>query len=67
MRIIAKRTLRAFWIRYPDAEEPLLAWYREVEKADWEEPAQVKEKYQEREFCKGQQSDLQRARATTTA
>jgi mRNA interferase HigB len=53
MRIIAKRTLRAFWIRYPDAEEPLLAWYREVEKADWEEPAQVKEKYRSASFVKG--------------
>ena len=31
MRIIAKSTLRAFWRRHPDAEEPLLAWYREME------------------------------------
>ena len=23
---------------HPNAEEPLLAWYREVEKADWEGP-----------------------------
>jgi mRNA interferase HigB len=45
MRIIAKRTLREFWEGYPDAEEPLLAWYREVEKADWGGPAEVKEKY----------------------
>jgi mRNA interferase HigB len=45
MRIIAKKTLREFWIRYPDAEDPLLAWYREVEKEDWSNPAQVKQKY----------------------
>ena len=45
MRIIAKRTLREFWERYEDAEEPLLAWYREVEKEDWDTPAKVKEKY----------------------
>jgi mRNA interferase HigB len=45
MRVIAKRTLREFWLRYPDAEEPLLAWYREVEKEDWSNPAQVKQKY----------------------
>lgn len=45
MRIIAKRTLREFWERYPDAEEPLLAWYREVEKEDWDSPAGVKAKY----------------------
>lgn len=45
MRIIAKRTLRQFWERYPDAEEPLLAWYREVEGEDWDGPAKVKAKY----------------------
>lgn len=45
MRIIAKRTLREFWERYPDAEGPLLSWYREVEKEDWDTPTKVKEKY----------------------
>jgi mRNA interferase HigB len=53
MRIIAKRTLRAFWIRYPDAEAPLLAWYREVLKADCEGPVQVKEKYRSASFVRG--------------
>jgi mRNA interferase HigB len=53
MRIIAKSTLRAFWQRYPDAEEPLLAWYRETEKADWESPARVKEKYGSASFVGG--------------
>jgi mRNA interferase HigB len=53
VRIIAKGTLRAFWERHPDAEEPLLAWYREVEKADWSEPSQVKEKYRNASFVKG--------------
>ena len=32
MRIIAKRTLREFWENYPDAEKPLQAWHKEVEK-----------------------------------
>src|SRR5439155_5100619 len=53
MRIIAKRTLREFWERYSDAEEPLLAWYREVEKEDWSQPAQVKEKYRSASIVKG--------------
>ena len=34
-----------FWERYRDSEEPLLAWYREVEHEDWNTPAKVKEKY----------------------
>jgi mRNA interferase HigB len=45
MRIIAKRALREFWERHPDAEEPLLAWYREVEREDWDTPVKVKAKY----------------------
>ena len=45
MRIIAKRTLWQFWERHVNAEEPLLAWYREVLTEDWDTPAKVKEKY----------------------
>ena|ERR1700722_15894828 len=53
VRIIAKSTLRTFWLAYPEAEEPLLAWYREVEKADWSEPSQVKEQFRSASFPKG--------------
>ena len=53
MRIVAKRTLREFWKQFPDAEEPLLAWYREVEKEDWDGPAHVKEKYRSASIIKG--------------
>ena len=35
MRIVAKRTLREFWERHPDARLPLEHWYREVRRADW--------------------------------
>lgn len=45
MRIIAKKTLRKFWERHPDAKGPLLAWYGEVEHEDWAKPADVKAKY----------------------
>ena len=41
MRIIAKRTLREFWERYPDARPALEHWYREVRRADWDTPARV--------------------------
>ena len=50
MRIIAKRALREFWELYPDAEDPFLAWYREVEKEDWTKPSQVKDKYRSASF-----------------
>jgi len=45
MRIIARSSLREFWLLHPDAAEPLLAWYREVEKEDWDTPAKVKARY----------------------
>ena len=45
MRIISKKRLREFYERYEDAEQSLLSWYREVEKEDWDTPAEVKEKY----------------------
>ena len=53
MRIIAKSTLQAFWRRHPDAEGPLLAWYREVEKEDWSGPSDVKGKYRNASLVKG--------------
>lgn len=45
LRVIAKATLRQFWEAHPDAEQPLLAWYREVVREDWDTPAKVKQKY----------------------
>ncbi len=36
MRVIALKTLREFWEIYPDAEEPLRAWYRITDKATWQ-------------------------------
>jgi mRNA interferase HigB len=53
MRIIAKRTLREFWGRYPNAKEPLLAWHREVIAGDWDTPAKVKEKYHNASIVRG--------------
>jgi mRNA interferase HigB len=48
MRVIALSTLKAFWAAnaaYRDAELPVLAWYREILKADWATPNQVKEQF----------------------
>ena len=42
MRVIAKKTLREFWERNPNAEAPLQAWYKEAQCADWAMPADVK-------------------------
>lgn len=45
MRIIARKTLRAFWEDHADAEQPLKAWYAEAKKASWRTPHAVKEMY----------------------
>jgi mRNA interferase HigB len=45
MRVIAVSTLRAFWKRYPDAEQPLKAWYEEATSASWAQPADIKAQY----------------------
>ncbi len=42
MRVIAVSTLRSFWQRHPDAEQPLKAWYEEARIANWSKPADIK-------------------------
>lgn len=45
MRVIALSTLKTFYFNNPahlDVEGPVLAWYRDVAKADWASPAAVK-------------------------
>jgi len=53
MRIIAKRTLREFWERHPQAEQPLKAWHQQVKSADWATPDDVKAAYRSADFLKG--------------
>jgi len=45
VRIIARKTLRDAWARYRDAEQPLKAWYKEAEAANWTGPADVRRQY----------------------
>ena len=43
MRIIARKTLRDFWLAHADAEGPLRAWYDQASRERWESPARVQE------------------------
>ena len=48
MRVISLSTLKAFSAGHParqDAQEPVLAWYRDTLKADWATPAAVKSQF----------------------
>ncbi|MFI5135561.1 MAG: type II toxin-antitoxin system HigB family toxin [Chitinophagales bacterium] len=45
MRIIARRTLREFWGKYPDAEVPLAKWFKEVKKSKWKNFQELKRQF----------------------
>lgn len=44
-RIIAKRTLRSFWEKHPDAEQHLKTWYDTAKSSNWKSPNEVKLTY----------------------
>lgn len=45
MRIIARKTLRTFWEKFPDSEEQLKAWYTEAKHATWQTPQDIKNQH----------------------
>ena len=42
MRIYSRSTLRRFWAKHPDAEQPLRAWFAEAKQAQWKTPSDIK-------------------------
>jgi len=50
MRIIALKTLRAFWEMHSDARQPLQAWYEDVRHAVWKSPSDIKVVYRNASF-----------------
>ncbi|MEM9275113.1 MAG: type II toxin-antitoxin system HigB family toxin [Cyanobacteria bacterium P01_F01_bin.143] len=50
MRIIARKTLRNFWEKYPDSEQPLKAWFDEASRANWQSPSDIKSLYRNASF-----------------
>jgi len=45
MQVIARRTLRLFWERHPQAEGPIRVWFALVSKARWRTPADIKRQF----------------------
>lgn len=45
MQVIARRTLRRFWERHPQAEGPLKVWFAVVTTAGWTGPADLKRQF----------------------
>jgi len=55
MRVIAKRTLRAFWesnSKYSNAQASLEAWHEEALKADWTNPQDIKAQFKSASILK---------------
>lgn len=45
MHVLALKTLKRFWLRHPDSEQALRAWYFEARGAKWIKAAEVKKQY----------------------
>jgi mRNA interferase HigB len=45
LRVVAKKILRDFWEKHEDCEQQLKSWFREVQKAEWKNPNEIKTEY----------------------
>lgn len=45
MRIIARKSLREFWLKHADSEGALRAWFHECTHATWRSPQDIKQDY----------------------
>jgi mRNA interferase HigB len=45
MRVIARKTLKDFWEKHADAEQPLKAWFHEARAAHWKSFTAIKARY----------------------
>ena len=50
MRIISRKTLREFWEKHPDAQQPMQAWYFDIKHSKWKGPADIKNIYRNASF-----------------
>lgn len=48
--MIARRTLREFWVVHPSAEQPLRAWFSEATAGSWDSPQSIKDRYRHASF-----------------
>jgi mRNA interferase HigB len=45
VRVISQKTLRDFWTRRPDAQEPLRQWFKTASAAQWQSLADLRRVY----------------------
>jgi mRNA interferase HigB len=52
VRVIARRTLEAFWKKHPDSEQQLKSWFFEARAARWKNPGHIKAQYRSASILK---------------
>ncbi len=53
MRVIARKTLKDWWAKHADAEQPLRAWFHEAKSARWKSFADIKSRYRTADVLPG--------------
>lgn len=53
MRVISRKTLKVFWERHADAEQPLEAWFHEAKHANWKSFGDIKARYRSADLLPG--------------
>lgn len=53
MRVISRKTLRDFWEKHADAEQPLQAWFHEAKSTRWKSFADIKARYRTADVLPG--------------
>jgi mRNA interferase HigB len=53
MRVISRKTLKDFWEKHADSEQPLRAWFHEIKAAQWKSFAGIKAHYRSADLFPG--------------
>ncbi len=53
MHVIARKTLRNFWLSHANAEQPLKAWFAEASAANWKSFHDIKKRYRSADVVNG--------------
>ena len=53
MHVITRDKLKQFWKKHADSEQPLKAWFKEAEQAEWHSPDEIKAHYSSADFLPG--------------
>ena len=53
MRVISRKTLKDFWEKHADSEQPLKAWFHEAKHADWQSFNDIKARYRSVDLLPG--------------